>query len=134
VVDVEALVVTTTWFSESDVQAFRDALISGGPALPASLFFLTAGNQTDVEHFRDHDRHRVVRGAMSLRDMRLLLLKILAGPGPTPSLTNPNSAHSSNGNGHKPTASATDTVTMEGPTDDSTADLEAPASRNGAKS
>ena len=66
VVDVEALVVTTTWFSESDVRAFRDALISGGPALPASLFFLTAGNRTDVEHFQDHDRHRVVRGAMSL--------------------------------------------------------------------
>jgi hypothetical protein len=134
VVDVEALVVTTTWFSESDVRAFRDALISGGPALPASLFFLTAGNQTDVEHFQDHDRHRVVRGAMSLRDMRHLVREILAEPGTTPPLTKRNSAHSSNGNGHKPTEPAPNTVTAEGPTDDSIADLKAPVSRNGAKS
>ena len=37
VVDVEALVVTTTWFSEADVRAFRDALISGGSALAGQL-------------------------------------------------------------------------------------------------
>ncbi len=134
VVDVEALVVTTTWFSEADVRAFREALVSGGPALPASLFFLTAGNRGDVEHFQDHDRHRVVRGAMSLRELRLLVLEILAEPGPTPPSTNRNSAHSSNGNGHKPNAPSPSAVKADGPTDDSTADLEAPASRNGAKS
>jgi hypothetical protein len=134
VVDVEALVVTTTWFSESDVRAFRDALIAGGPALPASLFFLTAGNRTNAEDFQDCERHRVVRGAMSLREMRVLVLEILAEREPTSSLTNRDSALSSNGNGHKPTAPAPSAVVAEGPTDDSTADLEAPASRNGAKS
>jgi hypothetical protein len=133
VVDIDAIVVTTTWFSDEDVRAFRDALISGGPALPASLFFLPGGNQTESGDFQNYDRHRVARRSMSLRELRLVVLEILGEPGQTPPAPVPRAVHSSNGNGHKPSVAPTDQDAAEGPAEDSTADLEVPANPNGAK-
>lgn len=102
VVDVDAIVVTSTWFSEEDLQAFRDALISGGPSLPASLFFLTTAKRPFTEQLRDHDRHRLIRDPVSLRELRLLVLEVLGlSEQPSPPSA-PRSPHGSNGNGHKP--------------------------------
>jgi hypothetical protein len=102
VVDVDAIVVTSTWFSDDDVRAFRDALISGGPALPASLFFMTGATRALSESMQDCARHRVVRTTLSLRELRLLLLEVLGTGSVLPHPNGSKLTHSSNGNGHSP--------------------------------
>jgi len=102
VVDVDAIVVTSTWFSDDDVRAFREALISGGPSLPASLFFMTGASRALSESMQDCARHRVVRKILSLRELRLLVLEVLGTGGDLPQPNASQSSHSSNGNGHSP--------------------------------
>jgi len=103
VVDVDAIVVTSTWFSDDDVRAFRDALISGGPSLPASLFFMTAASGPFSESMQDCVRHRLVHNPLSLRELRLLVQEILGTGNASPHPNGSQSTHSANGNGHRPT-------------------------------
>ena len=71
VVDIDAIVVTSTWFSDEDIAAFRDALITGGPSLPASLFFMTGAHHSVAATMAETTRHRLVRTVLSLRELRL---------------------------------------------------------------
>ena len=66
VVDIDAIVVTSTWFSDRNIAAFRDALIAGGPSLPASLFFMTGAHHSVAATMEETARHRLVRNILSL--------------------------------------------------------------------
>jgi hypothetical protein len=130
VVDVDALVVTSTWFSDEEIGSFRDALISGGPSLPASLFFVTAANRRFTERLEDHDRHRLIRHAVSLRELRLLVLDVLGLRGKKSHPSAPRAPQPPNGNGHR-------SGVPESPDADSTldplTDVEVPQTENGAQ-
>ncbi|HUE16213.1 MAG TPA: HTTM domain-containing protein [Planctomycetaceae bacterium] len=132
VVDVDALVVTSTWFSDDDVGAFREALISGGPSLPASLIFVTAANRSYAERLEDHERHRLIRSPVSLRELRLLILDVLGLADPPPPPSTSRSHHSPNGNGHKP-APPTSPSSAAGPMAESASDLEVGSIESGAQ-
>jgi hypothetical protein len=99
VVDIDAIVVTSTWFSDEDIAAFRDALIAGGPSLPASLFFMTGAHHTVAATMTETARHRLVRTVLSLRELRLMILEILGPAEPVSPAAHPPTA-SPNGNGH----------------------------------
>jgi len=101
VVDVDALVVTSTWFTDEDVRAFRDALISGGPSLPASLFFMTGVNCSITENWPNNVRHRLIHNPLSLRELRLLILEIVGFAEEPPNSAGRRSPSSPNGNGHQ---------------------------------
>ncbi len=101
VVDIDAIVVTSTWFSDEDIAAFRDALITGGPSLPASLFFMTGAHHSVAATMTETARHRLVRTVLSLRELRLMILEIL-GPAErvSPAARPPSASPNGNGNGH----------------------------------
>jgi hypothetical protein len=99
VVDIDAIVVTSTWFSDEDIAAFRDALLAGGPSLPASLFFMTGAHHSVAATMPETARHRLVRAVLSLRELRLMILEIL-GPAEWVSHSAHPPSASPNGNGH----------------------------------
>jgi hypothetical protein len=99
VVDIDAIVVTSTWFSDEDVAAFREALISGGPSLPASLFFVTAVHHPIASKMSETARHKLVHSPLSLRELRLMTLELLGQTAPAPTSA-ANSPAPPNGNGH----------------------------------
>jgi hypothetical protein len=99
VVDIDAIVVTSTWFSDEDVAAFRDALIGGGPSLPASLFFVTALHHPVASKMSETDRHKLVHSALSLRELRLMIIEVLGQTDQT-SRAARHSPAPPNGNGH----------------------------------
>jgi hypothetical protein len=118
VVDIDAIIVTSTWFSDEDVAAFRDALLTGGPALPASLFFITGAHHAVTAKMAETARHRLVRSALSLRELRLMILDILGqgeriSDAARPSSTSPNG----NGQGKKQAeqTNGTERQTKSGP-------------------
>ena len=96
--DIDAIVVTSTWFSDEDIAAFRDALIAGGPSLPASLFFMTGAHHSVAATMEETARHRLVRNILSLRELRLMILDILGPAEQVNHAARPSSA-SPNGNG-----------------------------------
>ena len=132
VVDVDALVVTSTWFSEEEIQSFRDALISGGPSLPASLFFVTGASRLFVEQLEDHDRHRLVRHAVSLRELRLLVLEVLGLPEKESQPSARGAPQMPNGNGHK-SAVPESPVSMTDPILDLPTEVEVRQIKNGTQ-
>jgi hypothetical protein len=132
VVDVDALVVTSTWFSEEEIRSFRDALISGGPSLPASLFFVTGSNRQFAERLEDHDRHRLIRHAVSLRELRLLVLDVLGLPEKESHPGSPRAAQLPNGNGHS-SAVPDGPASAANPILDSPTDVEVRQTENGAQ-
>src|SRR5580704_1452543 len=99
VVDIDAIVVTSTWFSDEDITAFRDALITGGPSLPASLFFMTGAHHSLAVTMTETARHRLVRTVLSLRELRLMILEILS-PAQRVAYVARHASASPNGNGH----------------------------------
>jgi hypothetical protein len=99
VVDIDAIVVTSTWFSDEDIAAFRDALITGGPSLPASLFFMTGAHHSLAVTMTETARHRLVRTVLSLRELRLMILEILS-PAQRVAYVARHASASPNGNGH----------------------------------
>ena len=78
VVDIDAIVVTSTWFSDEDIAAFRDALITGGPSLPASLLFMPGAHHALAATMTETVRHRLLRTVLSLRELRLMILEVLS--------------------------------------------------------
>jgi hypothetical protein len=77
VIDFDALVVTSSWFSEDELAAFHDGLVAGGPAMPASVFLLNPLYRQTGRGFHESPRHRVLVGSLSLRELRLLVLDAL---------------------------------------------------------
>jgi hypothetical protein len=77
VIEFDALVVTSSWFSEGELVAFHEGLIDGGPALPASVFLVGTGHGEALPNFRQTPRHRVLVGSLSLRELRLLVVEVL---------------------------------------------------------
>ena len=136
VADIDGLIVTSTWYTDEDVLAFRDALMSGGPSLPASLFFVTEDQHPVSARGNESARHRLVRSPLSLHELRLLILEILSQTEPVPNEPVPNEARRSpsppNGNGHgkKPGGPANP---AEGPTIPERADFESSPTANGAQ-
>jgi hypothetical protein len=132
VVDVDALVVTSTWFSDEEIESFRDALFAGGPSLPASLFFVTATNRSFAERLEDHDRHRLVRHAVSLRELRLLVLEVLGLPEKESQPSARGAPQMPNGNGHK-SAVPESPVSMTDPILDLPTEVEVRQIKNGTQ-
>ncbi|HET6325077.1 MAG TPA: hypothetical protein VFG04_10280 [Planctomycetaceae bacterium] len=78
VIDFDVLVVTSSWFLEHELSEFHDALIGGGPALPASVLLVgSPQGRSDAQGFQESPRHRVLVGSLSLRELRLLVLEVL---------------------------------------------------------
>jgi hypothetical protein len=124
--------VTSTWFSEEEIQSFRDALISGGPSLPASLFFVTGASRLFVERLEDHDRHRLVRHTVSLRELRLLVLEVLGLPEKKSHPSSLPAPQLPNGNGHKSAVSESPASTAN-PILDSPTEMEIHQTENGTQ-
>lgn len=99
-VDIDAIVVTSTWYSDEDVAAFREALIAGGPSLPASLFFVTAVQHPVASQMSESARHRLVRSPLSLHELRLLIGEVLPRSAPSSTATK-HSPATPNANGHR---------------------------------
>jgi hypothetical protein len=78
--DVDAVIVSGSWYETDDLAAFRDALVEGGPSLPASVVFLHGTSARQPQRFAESPRHRLVREGVSLRELRQLLAAILGDP------------------------------------------------------
>ena len=77
VVDVDVLVVTSSWLPAEEIVAFREALLSGGPSLPASVFLVSSALRKVSSQLVDRERHHVIRETVSLRELRLAALNVL---------------------------------------------------------
>lgn len=102
VLDVDAFVVTATWFPDDELRAFRDALITGGSSLPASVFFATAMTQACAESLEESPCHRLVRVPITLRELRLRVLDVLSSQDPPAHPRETHPSGSETGNGRKP--------------------------------
>lgn len=132
VIDLDALVVTASWFPENELAAFHDGLIGGGSSLPASVFLLSPAHGQTEHAFEQTARHRVVVGSLSLRELRLLVLEVL---GLTEDSLKPLVArHSRSRNGHRSTHSHESTPQANATPQPTTLDAPSTSGGNGSPS
>jgi hypothetical protein len=110
VIEFDALVVTSSWFSDGELVAFHEGLIDGGPALPASVFLVGTGHGQAPPDLREAPRHRVLVGSLSLRELRLLVLEVL---GLTEESLRPVARHSRSRNSRRAAIAPEPTPTAE---------------------
>jgi hypothetical protein len=136
VADIDGMIVTSTWYTDEDVLAFREALMTGGPSLPASLFFVSEDQHPVASRGSDSPRHRLVRSPLSLHELRLLIREVLgqteSQPNEPQPIEPPRPSPPPNGNGHgkKPGGQSNP---VERPTVPERADLESSPTANGAQ-
>jgi len=93
---------------------------------------VTGANRRFAERLEDHERHRLIRHAVSLRELRLLVLDVLGLPEKESHPNSPRAAQLPNGNGHS-SAVPESPASAANPILDSPTDVEVRQTENGAQ-
>jgi hypothetical protein len=128
VINIDALIVTSSWFPEDELAEFHEGLLGGGDALPASVFLLGSAPGQMFPAFEENPRHRVVVGSLSLRELRMMVLGLL---GVTEKEIRPSRRHSHSTNGRRRASRNHSTPKVDVTPDPSESDASSIAGGNG---